>query len=48
MWWSSRRMDAGGLTRWALGSVADRIAHGDAPAVLLVRAETAGTTDQAG
>jgi len=35
----------GGLTRWALGSVADRIAHGDAPAVLLVRAEA---TDQAG
>src|SRR5919202_7128286 len=27
-----------GLTRWALGSVADRVAHGGAAAVLLVRA----------
>jgi nucleotide-binding universal stress UspA family protein len=26
-----------GMTRWALGSVADRVAHGGAPAVLLVR-----------
>lgn len=34
----------GGLTRWALGSVADRVAQGDAPAVLLVRATA---TDQA-
>ncbi len=29
-----------GLTRWALGSVADRVVRGGAPAVLLVNAET--------
>ncbi len=37
----------GGLTRWALGSVADRIAQGNAPAVLLVRAEAANQAGQA-
>jgi len=33
-----------GLTRWALGSVADRVAHGGAAAVLLVRAGAAPHT----
>jgi nucleotide-binding universal stress UspA family protein len=32
------------LTRWALGSVADRVAHGGAAAVLLVRAGAAPHT----
>jgi nucleotide-binding universal stress UspA family protein len=33
-----------GLMRWTLGSVADRVAHGDAAPVLLVRAGAAPHT----
>ena len=33
-----------GLVRWALGSVADRVAHGGAAAVLLVRAGATSPT----
>jgi len=29
-----------GLTRWTLGSVADRVAQGGAPAILLVRVDS--------
>lgn len=35
-----------GLTRWALGSVADRVAHGGIVPVLLVPVQSAGRTDE--
>lgn len=37
-----------GLTRWALGSVADRVVRGGAPAVLLVNAETIDQQEREG